>query len=594
MSTSIKRIALVAVAALGLGVVSVAPSTAATYTPNTGLFCYTADGLATGDTTTTSVNNAACGGVAGAFNYITLRSNAAADSVITVEGSTFGAAGSSWTVAADAKSATNAAATVDSSANGAIRVNTPVVGTVTVKYWKRTAGVLASTAAETVVITVSATAVSGIYSAAKTTAYIAAGETVTAITADATVNKIKTTNLAASQAAASIQVTYLDGLGAAIVDTLTATITGPGVLASNNSTSDTTTAGTADVYTKKQLTNSSGVANFFVFANGYAGVSTVTIKNEAGTVVATKSLTFFDNTVATITPTVLLANIDGDSSTRTPFAVNLVLKDSAGNLITGLAWSPTITTSAATIATATGDTTTSTSAGVVTYGITPVGAVYGPVTITFKDATSGASTTASFVVSSKVAATATVSDVSVAAGESIAYAVTLKDANGYAVPEGIAASNYVTSIASVGGIATEVVTTSVVTKAGVLTLKGVAPLVSTTITSTITLTGTAGTANSYLAKTLTGTTLTPKATVSNASTDAAIDAANEAAQAASDATDAALAAADAADAATTKAQEAVDAVATLSAQVSKLITALKAQITTLTNLVIKIQKKVKA
>ena len=53
-------------------------------------------------------------------------------------------------------------------------------------------------------------------------------------------------------------------------------------------------------------------------------------------------------------------------------------------------------------------------------------------------------------------------------------------------------------------------------------------------------------------------------------------------------------AADAADAATTKAQEAVDAVATLSAQVSKLITALKAQITTLTNLVIKIQKKVKA
>ena len=62
----------------------------------------------------------------------------------------------------------------------------------------------------------------------------------------------------------------------------------------------------------------------------------------------------------------------------------------------------------------------------------------------------------------------------------------------------------------------------------------------------------------------------------------------------SDATDAALAAADAADAATTKAQEAVDAVATLSAQVSKLITALKAQITTLTNLVIKIQKKVRA
>ena len=122
----------------------------------------------------------------------------------------------------------------------------------------------------------------------------------------------------------------------------------------------------------------------------------------------------------------------------------------------------------------------------------------------------------------------------------------------------------------------------------------VVPTGATTITTTFTLTGTAGTANSYLAKTLTGTKVAAEFAVSNPSIDAATDAANEAAQAASDATDAALAAADAADAATTKAQEAVDAVATLSAQVSKLITALKAQITTLTNLVIKIQKKVKA
>jgi hypothetical protein len=42
------------------------------------------------------------------------------------------------------------------------------------------------------------------------------------------------------------------------------------------------------------------------------------------------------------------------------------------------------------------------------------------------------------------------------------------------------------------------------------------------------------------------------------------------------------------------AQEAVDAVAELSAQVTSLISALRAQITALTNLVVKIQKKVKA
>ena len=75
---------------------------------------------------------------------------------------------------------------------------------------------------------------------------------------------------------------------------------------------------------------------------------------------------------------------------------------------------------------------------------------------------------------------------------------------------------------------------------------------------------------------------------------AAADAAAEATDAANAATDAANAAAEAADAATAAAQDAADAVAALSAQVSSLISGLKAQLTALTNLVIKIQKKVKA
>jgi len=81
------------------------------------------------------------------------------------------------------------------------------------------------------------------------------------------------------------------------------------------------------------------------------------------------------------------------------------------------------------------------------------------------------------------------------------------------------------------------------------------------------------------------------ASVVNSSVDAATDAANEATDAANAATDAALAAADAADAATAAAQDASDAVAALSASVSKMIASLKAQITSLTNLVIKIQLK---
>ena len=75
---------------------------------------------------------------------------------------------------------------------------------------------------------------------------------------------------------------------------------------------------------------------------------------------------------------------------------------------------------------------------------------------------------------------------------------------------------------------------------------------------------------------------------------AANDAAAEATDAANAATDAANASAEAADAATAAAQDAADAVAALSAQVATLISGLKAQLTALTNLVIKIQKKVKA
>ena len=88
-------------------------------------------------------------------------------------------------------------------------------------------------------------------------------------------------------------------------------------------------------------------------------------------------------------------------------------------------------------------------------------------------------------------------------------------------------------------------------------------------------------------------TVVENATV-NAAIAAAADAAAEATDASNAATDAANAAAEAADAATAAAQDASDAVAALSTQVTTMIDALKKQITALTNLVIKIQKKVKA
>jgi pyruvate/2-oxoglutarate dehydrogenase complex dihydrolipoamide acyltransferase (E2) component len=83
------------------------------------------------------------------------------------------------------------------------------------------------------------------------------------------------------------------------------------------------------------------------------------------------------------------------------------------------------------------------------------------------------------------------------------------------------------------------------------------------------------------------------AAAAEAANAAAANAAAEAADAANAATDAANAAAEAAAAATAAALEAADAVAALSQLVETLISDLKAQLTSLTNLIVKIQNKLK-
>jgi len=88
-------------------------------------------------------------------------------------------------------------------------------------------------------------------------------------------------------------------------------------------------------------------------------------------------------------------------------------------------------------------------------------------------------------------------------------------------------------------------------------------------------------------------TATADAVVGTTASDS-VDAANEATDAANAATDAANAAAEAADAATAAAQDAQAAVAALATQVADLISGIKAQLTALSNLIVKIQKKVKA
>jgi len=122
-------------------------------------------------------------------------------------------------------------------------------------------------------------------------------------------------------------------------------------------------------------------------------------------------------------------------------------------------------------------------------------------------------------------------------------------------------------------------------------------LVSTTGDDTTSIAGYVGSTavdTTLAAGTRTATLAVSLGTSGSDAAQAATDAANEATDAANAATDAANAAAEAADAATAAAQDAQAAVAALASQVADLIAGIKAQITALTNLVIKIQKKVKA
>ncbi len=178
-------------------------------------------------------------------------------------------------------------------------------------------------------------------------------------------------------------------------------------------------------------------------------------------------------------------------------------------------------------------------------------------------------------------------------GEKMTVTVTALDSNGAGVADGsrnlFSAAGITSNVALQG--ATWTASAAVTVVAGKATFTAFAPLVS----GPVVISATEGAALDAVIAGGTAAVVTASTTVlSDGVAQAAADAAAEATDAANAATDAANAAAEAADAATAAAQDAADAVAALSTQVSEMINALKKQITALTNLVIKIQKKVKA
>jgi hypothetical protein len=335
--------------------------------------------------------------------------------------------------------------------------------------------------------------------------------------------------------------------------------------------------------TGRAITGTTGHYFIGVFSDGTPGTAVVTISTGT-TVLATETVTFY-GAVASYSATVKKNVIPMGAATAAVIAV--VAKDSAGNVVP----SQTVTVKASD-ATVVADTTGTTAdaaeatAGTATIGVTGIASKFGKLTLTISNAAATISTTAVVTLSSTTAKTVTLAfdKAEYTAGEKVTLKATAVDTNGLPVAPMDPIATLVANTSLFGYPAT----LDTLTTDGSVTYTMYAPLIAGPITLS-------GTDSNAAAITASATVLT------DGVAQAAADAAAEAIDAANAATDAANAAAEAADAATAAAQDAADAVAALSVQVSEQIAELKAQndalrkqLIALTNLIIKIQKKVKA
>jgi len=427
-------------------------------------------------------------------------------------------------------------------------------------------------------------------SAAGSTVLIAGSTTTPTTTTDAaavTGSRSLTAPVAANISVVAGNSTTAD---TSVAGTLSATVSGSGLVAWSNSRAAAARSVAAGAAGK--------TGTLYVFSDGTSGVGTITISS-GSTAIATKTVTFYGS-VASLSVTAMAKSVvdtaEGAAATDTDAFVGVVsAKDAAGVTVPVAAADFTVssttekTAQAVTNAAAVEGVTAATYNGVaitatsVVLAVDPTATKTGAKTLTLTHTATTVATTFSFTVALAAATTVAVTNdqASPVPGQKITYTVTAKDAGGNAIPDGSTVAVAVTT--SLSQSAT--LPTTLAFANGVGTFSLFAPVTPGTQTVTVTMNTVAGTTTSDVVD------LTAPAT----------DAAAEAIDAANAATDAANAAAEAADAATAAAQDAADAVAALAVQVNEQIAELKAmnmalqkQITALTNLIIKIQKKVKA
>ena len=640
--TTIKRVALVAVAALGFGMLSTVPSQA--YTSGYSLTVDANDTVAVGETATATItqtfyasslhdsitvnatlqsgsdkwtgagvnltvaDSVTSATTASAANRPTIKFGGATDATTSRSGDnaaftngTYGYANDSVTVSsmdsATVANGDNRYVTVTYTATlyGAKAAGTYTVSFNSSSYTAGTAaGNVTNLGSSTWTVTVSAT---------DTTATAASYSTIregdvaigTLTTTDSAVVATKS-NASTVDNAATIYVYQVNAAGTA-GESLTATVSGPAYISNSGSTRPT--SGTAVTF----AWTSASATPIYVWSTGTAGTATITIKTLSGLTVGTETVAFYGavTKLAVLTdPKPLTIVRAGGYTSGTLFYVQAT--DANGVAVPGVTFATTLTSASTVVASATvGSFDTDYSA----YGVTVTSASNsvsgGAATLTFRvddPATTASATVDGIYLTTTQAVTLggsaateviTLDKASYEAGEGMIVTITAKDSSGNPVYDG-AASPALSASKAVGGTML-----AASTYAG-----GKVDTVNRdtdgTVISNYTVYAPSAGGSFTVSRTTASTTITTTnatATVDDGSA-ASIDAANEATDAANAATDAANAAAEAADAATAAAQDAQAAVAELATSVAALMAGIKAQITSLTNLVIKIQKKVKA
>ena len=370
--------------------------------------------------------------------------------------------------------------------------------------------------------------------ASTTTSILNSGET-TSATVDASVYAPKAVS---SDAAGVIVLTQKNAAGGTASESVTATITGAGLLGHGSNATTISALGRSIIVP---------AGNYIgVFADGTAGVGTITLSTAAGVVLATEKVTFYGD-IASIELTSVKSVIAVGSNATT---VKAVAKDASGVTVgagTLYAYSSDVTiVSDSATAVAISD-------GVATFSIT--GVKTGSAALTVKSGTVFSNVVAVRVEGSAATVKIAFDKASYAPGEAATVSVQVLDASGLPL-SGKTHANLFTStgISSTYafGSGSDVLTSASVTTdtTTVKAYKVFMPMAAGVVT--VSATG--------------GTSLPTAGQVAVSASATVVD----------------------------KSAEALSLVQILSAQITAFITKINAQITTLTDLVMKIQKKVKA